>query len=99
METIVVHIKLFATLRQQAGWSEQTIEISQNRIGDGSVTVRDVIETVDELTPTLQLAGRTIYAAVNQQYVKMEHPVQTGDIVAIFPPVSGGSMSGIECWI
>lgn len=31
-----------------------------------------------------------IRAAVNQEHVDMTHPVQDGDEVAFFPPVTGG---------
>jgi molybdopterin converting factor subunit 1 len=32
----------------------------------------------------------TVRVAVNQDYVGPDHPVQDGDEVAIFPPVTGG---------
>ena len=32
----------------------------------------------------------TVRVAVNQDYVGSEHPLQEGDEVAIFPPVTGG---------
>jgi molybdopterin synthase sulfur carrier subunit len=31
-----------------------------------------------------------VRVAVNQDYVGFDHPVQEGDEVAIFPPVTGG---------
>lgn len=37
------------------------------------------------------LAKREIVrVAVNQEYVKLDHPVRKGDEIAIFPPVTGG---------
>ena len=32
----------------------------------------------------------TVRVAVNQEYVKMDHPVAAGDEIAFFPPVTGG---------
>ncbi len=32
-----------------------------------------------------------VRVAVNQAYVKIDHPVRPGDEVAFFPPVTGGS--------
>jgi molybdopterin converting factor subunit 1 len=81
---IAVKVRLFATLRQQAGWKEREFAVPS-----GS-TLGDTIKRVEALTPTLTLTGRTIYAAVNQSYAKMEHVLDDGDEVAIFPPVSGG---------
>ena len=34
--------------------------------------------------------GRAFRVAVNQDVVDVDHPVQAGDEVAIFPPVTGG---------
>jgi molybdopterin synthase sulfur carrier subunit len=31
-----------------------------------------------------------IRIAVNQEYVDIDHPVQAGDEIAFFPPVTGG---------
>lgn len=31
-----------------------------------------------------------VRVAVNQEYVKLDHPVRPGDEVAFFPPVTGG---------
>lgn len=36
------------------------------------------------------LASEQVRCAVNQEIVNMGHPVQAGDEVAFFPPVTGG---------
>jgi len=37
------------------------------------------------------LANRSIVrVAVNQEYAALDHPVKSGDEVALFPPVTGG---------
>jgi molybdopterin converting factor subunit 1 len=82
---IAVKVRLFATLRQQAGWSEQMIHAPS-----GS-TLGDLFALLMQATPGLKLAGRAVYAAVNQSYAKMDRVLQEGDEVAIFPPVSGGA--------
>ncbi len=82
---IAVTVKLFATLRQQAGWAEQSM-----RVPSGS-TVGALMTMIIETTPDLKLSGRAVYAAVNQSYSQMDRVLQEGDVVAIFPPVSGGS--------
>jgi molybdopterin synthase catalytic subunit len=85
---ITVTVKLFATLRQQAGWAEQRV-----RVSSGS-SVGDLMMTLSQATPGLKLTGRAVYAAVNQSYVKEDHLLADGDVVAIFPPVSGGQEVG-----
>jgi molybdopterin synthase catalytic subunit len=88
---ISVKVKLFATLRQQAGWSEQAIDAPE-----GS-TLGDLMKLLMASYPNLKLTGRAVYAAVNQNYAKPEHPLAAGDEVAIFPPVSGGNLADEEC--
>ncbi|NOH79349.1 molybdopterin synthase sulfur carrier subunit [Vibrio sp. RE86] len=38
----------------------------------------------------LALEEGKLLAAVNQSIVPLEHPIQSGDEVAFFPPVTGG---------
>jgi molybdopterin synthase sulfur carrier subunit len=33
---------------------------------------------------------RAVRVAVNQEHVRLDHPVKNGDEVALFPPVTGG---------
>lgn len=80
-----VTVKLFATLREQAGWSEQQVVLAPG------ATLGDLMGRLAEETPGLTLGGRTVYAAVNQQYVQPNHVLANGDVVALFPPVSGGA--------
>ncbi|MEM7531237.1 MAG: molybdenum cofactor biosynthesis protein MoaE [Chloroflexota bacterium] len=93
-----VTVKLFATLRQQAGWSQQQIELNTDGSTDdkttASATIQTLIDTLEQQYPNLQLTGRSLYAAVNQEYVQFDHLLQEGDWVGLFPPVSGGSGEG-----
>ena len=79
-----VTVKLFATLRQQAGWSERAIELPMD------ATVADLLVAVEEDTE-LVLVGRPVYVAVNQEYAESTSQMHDGDVVALFPPVSGGT--------
>ncbi len=80
-----VSVRLFATLRQQAGWKEHSFNL------DDGATLRDLINLLDATQPDLALSTRTYYAAVNEEYAKGDWPLHDGDTVGIFPPVSGGS--------
>jgi molybdopterin converting factor subunit 1 len=78
---------LFATLRQLAGWKERVVELP------GESNLGDLLDLLTAAQPQLNLAQRTIYAAVNEEYAQKETPLKENDVVAIFPPVSGGAES------
>ncbi|HLM58141.1 MAG TPA: molybdenum cofactor biosynthesis protein MoaE [Pyrinomonadaceae bacterium] len=55
-------------------------------------TARDVLERALEDYPKLRPLRATLLVAVGQEYARdLEAPVNEGDEVAIFPPVSGGA--------
>jgi MoaE-MoaD fusion protein len=73
-----IHVKLFAGLRERAGWSEREL--------DGADRVADV-------WPALDLGDEPegLLYAVNKEYADRDHPLADGDEVALIPPVSGGA--------
>jgi molybdopterin synthase catalytic subunit/molybdopterin converting factor small subunit len=73
-----VHVKLFAGLRERAGWSERELD-GPNRVAD----VWPALELGDEPEGLLY--------AVNKVYADRDHPLADGDEVALIPPVSGGA--------
>ncbi len=79
-----VTVRLFARLRDIAGGGELVREAP---VG---ATIRSLwLQLVDEY-PELARYERSISAAVNADYARMEQPVKDGDEVAFLPPVSGG---------
>ena len=75
---MTVTVRLFAGLRERAGWSTRELE--------GVDRVRDVwaaLELGDEPAGLLY--------AVNREYAEPERALTDGDEVALIPPVSGGS--------
>ena len=75
-----VHVKYFASLREEIGRAEDSVSIS------GSATVEEIWH---QTTGNLQLDS-LVLVAVNQEYADFDHVVQDGDEVAFFPPVTGG---------
>jgi molybdopterin synthase catalytic subunit len=72
-----VTVRLFAGLRERAGWSRREVEAA----------------TVADVWPQLGLGdepGGLLYA-VNQEYATRDTELADGDEVALIPPVSGGS--------
>ena len=72
-----VKVRLFAGLRERAGWSERTIEAA----------------TVADVWPALGLGEEPagLLYAVNKAYAARETALVQGDEVALIPPVSGGA--------
>jgi MoaE-MoaD fusion protein len=72
-----VRVRLFAGLRERAGWSQREIDAA----------------TVADVWPALGLGeepGGLLYA-VNKEYAAPDRPLTEGDEVAVIPPVSGGA--------
>jgi molybdopterin synthase catalytic subunit/molybdopterin converting factor small subunit len=72
-----VTVRLFAGLRERAGWSEREIRAA----------------TVADVWPALGLGDEPpgLLYAVNKQYAERTMPLSDGDEVALIPPVSGGA--------
>lgn len=82
-----ITVRLFATLRQIAGWSSQPLELPEG------ATLREALTVLDTRYPQLTIGTRTYYAAINQEYAKGDQVLRPGDELAIFPPVSGGAQT------
>jgi MoaE-MoaD fusion protein len=73
-----VRVRLFAGLRERAGWSERDVE---------------GVTHVEDVWPSLSLGPEPagLLYAVNKEYAEREHELADGDEVALIPPVSGGT--------
>jgi molybdopterin synthase catalytic subunit len=74
---LTVSVRLFAGLRERAGWSQREIQAA----------------TVADVWSTLELGDEPagLLYAVNQRYAPRETVLSDGDEVAVIPPVSGGA--------
>lgn len=77
---MTVTVKFFASLREQVKQSENSMEITDD------LTVAKVWH---QSTSNMRMPDNTL-CAVNMEYVDTQHPVNDGDEVAFFPPVTGG---------
>jgi molybdopterin converting factor subunit 1 len=85
-QEMVVHIRLFAILRERAG--RDAVEL---RLGAGA-TVADALQALSEVEPLGELLARLpVRLAVNRDYATPETTLGPGDELALIPPVSGGS--------
>ena len=72
-----VTVRLFAGLRERAGWTQREIDAA----------------TVADVWPALELGDEPsgLLYAVNKEYATRDHVLADGDEVALIPPVSGGA--------
>ena len=80
----VIRVRLFAGLRERAGWSERQLD-GVDRLAD----VWPLLGLGDDEPPGL------LYA-VNREYAERDRELLDGDEVALIPPVSGGAFRVTE---
>jgi molybdopterin synthase catalytic subunit len=75
--SVTVRVRLFAGLRERAGWSQREIDAA----------------TVADVWATLELGDEPagLLYAVNKEYATPDRALADGDEVALIPPVSGGA--------
>jgi molybdopterin synthase catalytic subunit len=74
---VTVRVRLFAGLRERAGWAQREIDVS----------------SVADVWPALGLGDEPngLLYAVNKEYAPRDQLLTDGDEVALIPPVSGGA--------
>ncbi|WP_045860649.1 molybdopterin converting factor subunit 1 [Teredinibacter purpureus] len=76
----------FASLGENLGTTQETLPLN------GIANIAELIATLSQRDSIWaeQLRSTKIKCAVNQTIRHYEHPLQHGDEVAFFPPVTGG---------
>ncbi len=77
----MITVNYFARLRELTGKAEETIERE-------SLTVRELLEWAEDTYPGF--GKDTMHVAVNEEYALKDDVIQSGDVCAFIPPVSGG---------
>jgi molybdopterin synthase catalytic subunit len=85
-----ITVRLFAMLRQQAGWRERELDMP-----DGA-TIADVWQRLANETPALAPQREIVRFALNREYTSPDQPLTDGDELALIPPVAGGADSYIR---
>ncbi len=91
--TTGLRVRLFAGLREAAGWDERLVSWNEagtaasQDAGAGDVTPRSLWHQL-QLGSVALPAGLRV--AVNHAFAHPEQPLQPGDEVAFLPPISGG---------
>ena len=82
MDKINIKIRYFASLREQIGCAEEHLGVMRTCL---------VGELWNSIIDKYSLSkDNNILVTVNMDYVKQDHPLNEGDEVAFFPPVTGG---------
>jgi molybdopterin converting factor subunit 1 len=77
-------VRFFASVREAVGRSEMECELAEG------ATVETLLAHLGKSLPGLEEWSDRVWIAVNRRYASREAPLQDGDEVALFPPVSGG---------
>ncbi|MDX1705903.1 molybdopterin converting factor subunit 1 [Pseudidiomarina sp.] len=79
-------VKLFAALRERLDCASLTVDAT------GISRVSELKQALAARSPKWQheLSQNDVLCAVNQQLAAADMPLQAGDEVAFFPPVTGG---------
>lgn len=80
-----VRVLFFGVLKDLAGRSSDELSLPE------SARAGDVVGRYEQQFPALAGMRSSIAIAVNQEYVRQDSALHSGDEVALLPPVSGGS--------
>ena len=81
-----LEVRLFASLKDRAGGERLTVDLAS------PATVRSLTDALAARYPALKPALPSALVAVNHDFAFPDTPLESGDEVALFPPVSGGAM-------
>lgn len=77
----MITVNYFARVRELTGKPKEMIERD-------TMTVQELLDWAEETYPGF--GKDTVHVAVNEEYALKEDVIQSGDICAFIPPVSGG---------
>ncbi|NQV11499.1 MAG: MoaD/ThiS family protein [Cyanobacteria bacterium] len=94
MPTRLVTVRLFAALRERAGWGERRVALPADQPRMSATDLWWQLELGD------RAAGAdgaqpgslpsSLRVAINQAFASPDQPLQAGDELAFLPPISGG---------
>lgn len=87
-----VRVRLFAGLREQAGWGERLIRLDA-RPGTLHATAADLWRQLALGAGSGEESAElpaTVRVAINQAFAAPDSPLSPGDEVAFLPPITGG---------
>ena len=79
-----IKIKTFATVEQILNFKEKDMVLADETL------VKDLLNILITLRPELKKIKKNLLFAINDNYCDLHTKLKNKDILAIFPPVSGG---------
>jgi molybdopterin converting factor subunit 1 len=79
-----VQVLLFASAREAAGCASEVLDLPEG------ATVADARDALSRKHPSLVSGWRQARFAIGERFAAPSEPLETGDVLAIVPPVSGG---------
>ncbi len=89
----MIQLRYFASLRERLGTGAEIIPAPAPSATGGPFTVAALLLLLRQRGEPWNQAlgeGQTLLAAVNQAMARPDTPIQDGDEVGFFPPVTGG---------
>lgn len=84
----MIQVRYFASIREALGIDHEDLVYSQHTLTIGAVL--GVCRAQSERHAAVLSSAKPIRAALNQTLAVLDTPVQDGDEIAFFPPVTGG---------
>ncbi len=78
-----IRIKAFATIKEICGFNETEMEFPEG------TTIKDVVDSLPG-QEKIQEIRQSLLFAINETYSTDDNQLSHDDVIAIFPPVSGG---------
>jgi molybdopterin converting factor subunit 1 len=83
-DRIKINVLLFGALREVAGAGELNCDLA------APADVAGAWNEIKGRFPNLEKFERSALFAVNEEHSRKDQPLEDGDTLAVFPPVSGG---------
>ncbi|HUR16277.1 MAG TPA: MoaD/ThiS family protein, partial [Candidatus Limnocylindrales bacterium] len=90
---MVIRVRLFAMLREHAGWREREIELPPDS------SIEDAWSALVGLVPGVAASRDSVRFARNRQYAAADERLADGDELVLIPPVAGGESVLRRCEI
>lgn len=81
---MTIQVLYFAAVAELVGRREESLDVE-------AATVAELAAALEARHPSLSGRLAQVRFAVNETFVKVDEPLADGDVVAVIPPVAGGS--------